>query len=68
MQKKNYRQAEAKLLKTLDINDTLNYLKYQFWLYGTNIYKYNFTFPEFRVSRGDVLRGNFCSVILRTHQ
>jgi hypothetical protein len=39
------------MLMTLDINDTLHYLKYQFWLYGTNSYKYNFTYEEFRVRR-----------------
>ncbi len=42
-------QEEAKMLMTLDVNDTINYLKYQFWLYGTNEMKYNFTQAEFRV-------------------
>jgi|LakMenE18May11ns_1017448.scaffolds.fasta_scaffold8823846_1 hypothetical protein len=37
------------MLMTLDVNDTINYLKYQFWLYGTNELKYNFTQAEFRV-------------------
>ena len=36
--------------KTKDVNDAVDYLKQQFWQYGTNEIKYNYTRNEFKVS------------------
>ena len=36
--------------KTKDVNDAVDYLKQQFWQYGTNEIKYNYTRNEFKVT------------------
>ena len=43
-------QEAVKMAKTRDVDDAVSYLKQQFWQYGTNEFKYNYTRNEFKVT------------------
>ena len=42
-------QEASKITETQNVNDAIEFLKKQFWQYGTNEHKYNYTREEFKV-------------------